>query len=221
VSIRNFIDGALTDAAGGETSAIVNPATGEEIDRAAASGPEDVDRAVRAARAAFDDWSTTTPATRSTALLALADALEEHVDEFATLEASSAGHPIESFKDDEMPAIADCLRFFAGAARCLEGKAAGEYLPDLTSIIRREAVGVVGQIAPWNYPLMMAAWKIGPSLAAGNTVILKPAPNTPATAVLMAELAAEVLPKGVLNVVCGGDDAGRSLVTTTRSTWCR
>jgi len=212
-TFQNFIGGELVDAASGDTTPIVNPATGEEFARAAASGAEDVDRAVRAARGAFDGWSHATPAERSTALLALADAIDGDVDTLARLEAESAGHPIESFKEDEIPPISDCLRFFAGAARCLDGKASGEYLEGYTSIIRREAIGVIGQIAPWNYPLMMATWKIAPSLAAGNTVVLKPAPNTPSTAVRLAELAADILPEGVLNVVAGGDEAGKALVT--------
>ena len=211
-SVQNVIAGEAVDAASGRTLALVNPATGEELGQAPDSGAEDVTRAVAAARGAFEGWSTTTPAERSAALLALADALEGDIDELAQLEASSAGHPIESFKEDEMPPIADCLRFFAAAARCMDGKASGEYLEGYTSIIRREAVGVVGQIAPWNYPLMMAAWKVGPALAGGNTVILKPAPNTPQTAVRMAQLAAEILPAGVLNVVCGGDETGKALV---------
>ena len=143
---------------------------------------------------------------------ALADAIEEHADELATLESENAGKPIEAVKADEIPAIVDPLRFFAGAARCMEGKAAGEYIEGYTSIIRREPVGVVGQIAPWNYPLMMAVWKIAPALAAGCTTVLKPAPTTPLSAVRLAELAAEILPRGVLNVVVGGNDPGAALV---------
>jgi betaine-aldehyde dehydrogenase len=147
-------------------------------------------------------------------MLRLADLIEEHGDELASLEARNAGKPIEAVKADEIPFMADNLRFFAGAARCLEGRAAGEYVSGYTSIIRREPIGVIGQIAPWNYPLMMAVWKIGPALAAGNTVVLKPAETTPLTTLKLAELAAEVLPAGVLNVVCGhGDPAGRALVT--------
>src|SRR6476660_5986691 len=188
--VHNVIAGEAVDAASDKTIALINPATGDEIAVAPDSGPDDVARAVAAAREAFDGWSRTTPAERSAALLALADALDGDVDTLAELEATSAGHPIGSFVEDELPPITDCLRFFAGAARCLEGKAAGEYVEGYTSFVRREPVGVVGQVAPWNYPLMMAAWKIGPALAAGNTVVLKPAPNTPQTAVRMAELAA-------------------------------
>ena len=143
-------------------------------------------------------------------LLKLADAIEEHADELAELESDNAGKPIAAFRDDEIPFMVDNLRFFAGAARCLEGRAAGEYMSGYTSIIRREPVGVIGQIAPWNYPLMMAVWKIGPALAAGNTIVLKPAETTPLTTLKLAEFAAEIFPKGVLNVITGhGDPAGQ------------
>ncbi|MEI2701281.1 MAG: gamma-aminobutyraldehyde dehydrogenase [Baekduia sp.] len=214
-TLKNLIDGEAVDAASGETTAIINPATGEEIGQAPASTSADVDRAVTAARAAFDGgWSTTTPGERAHALLQLADAIEEHADELAVLESENAGKPLAAVKGDEIGAMADQIRFFAGAARCMEGKAAGEYLEGYTSMIRREPVGVVGQIAPWNYPMMMAAWKIGPALATGNTVVLKPAPNTPVTTIRMAELAAEFFPKGVFNVVCGTDEAGKAIVAS-------
>ena len=173
-TLSNFIDGESA-ASAGESEAVLNPATGEEIARASQSSAEDVDRAVGAARRAFDGWSNTTPAQRSQALLGLADLIEEHGDELARIEALNAGKPIEAAKNDEIPVMADNLRFFAGAARCLEGRAAGEYMEGYTSFTRREAVGVIGQITPWNYPLMMAIWKIGPALAAGNTIVLKPA----------------------------------------------
>jgi len=213
-TLRNFVDGEHVDPAEGRSEPILNPATGEQIATAPLSDAADVDRAVQAARRAFDGWSNATPAERSTALLKLADAVEEHGDELAELEALDAGKPIEAVKADEIPVVADNLRFFAGAARHLEGLAAGEYMADHTSIIRREAIGVVGQIAPWNYPLMMAGWKIGPALAAGNTVVLKPAETTPLTTLRLAELAADLLPKGVLNVIAGhGDPAGQALVT--------
>ncbi len=212
-TLRNFIDGEQAPSEG-ETEAILNPATGEELARAHNSTPLDVDRAVRAARAAFDGWSQTTPAQRAMALLALADAIEEHGEEIARLEALNAGKPLTAVARDELPAMADNLRFFAGAARCLEGRAAGEYLEGYTSFTRREAVGVIGQITPWNYPLMMAIWKIAPALAAGNTIVLKPAETTPITTVRLAELAAEILPKGVLNVVTGrGEPAGQALIS--------
>src|SRR5918995_3140781 len=193
--LQNFIDGEFVDAAEGSTE-------------------EDVNRAVAAAKAAFPGWSTTTPAERATAMLKLADILDEHAEELSDLEAADAGKPRNAFLEDEMPAVSDTLRFFAGAGRVPEGQASGEYVSGRTSIIRREPAGVVGQIAPWNYPLMMAAWKIGPALAAGCTIVLKPAETTPITTVRLAEYAAEVLPKGVLNVITGhGQPAGSSLVT--------
>jgi betaine-aldehyde dehydrogenase len=168
---------------------------------------------VRAARRAFDGWSQATPAERSAALLALADAVEGNSEEIARLEALNAGKPIEAVSSDELPVMADNLRFFAGAARTLEGRAAGEYMQGYTSFVRREAVGVIGQITPWNYPLMMAIWKIAPALAAGNTVVLKPAETTPVTTVRFAQLAAEILPPGVLNVVMGpGEPTGQALL---------
>src|ERR1700733_7216689 len=201
-TLSNFIDGESV-ASSGETEAILNPATGEEIARAPISSPEDVDRAVKAARGAFDGWSGTTPAQRAQALLALADLIEEHGDEIARMEALNAGKPIEATRNDEIPVMADNLRFFAGAARCLEGRAAGEYMEGYTSFTRREAVGVIGQVTPWNYPLMMAIWKFGPAIAAGNTAVLKPAETTPLTTIRLAELAAEILPKGVLHGVMG------------------
>jgi betaine-aldehyde dehydrogenase len=212
--LQNFIDSEPVDPAEGQTEPILNPATGEVIAEAPLSTAEDVDRAVKAARRAFEGWSTSTPGERAAALLKLADTLEEHTDELVELETDNAGKPINAFRDDEMPFLVDNLRFFAGAARCLEGKSAGEYMSGYTSIIRREPVGVVGQISPWNYPLMMAIWKIGPALAAGNTIVLKPAETTPLTTLKLAEYAAEIFPKGVLNVITGhGEPAGSSLVT--------
>jgi betaine-aldehyde dehydrogenase len=213
-TLQNFVDGAFVDAVEGRTEPIVNPATGEEIALAQVSDEQDVDRAVAAARRAFPTWSDTTPGERAHALLRLADAIEAHADEIAELESADAGKPLAAVREDELPVMADNLRFFAGAARCLEGKAAGEYLKGYTSMIRREPVGVVGQIAPWNYPLLMAIWKIGPALATGNTIVLKPAETTPLTTLKLADLAAEVLPAGVLNVITGhGDPAGARLVT--------
>ncbi|HTQ68177.1 MAG TPA: gamma-aminobutyraldehyde dehydrogenase [Solirubrobacteraceae bacterium] len=211
-TLSNFVDGEPLPAEG-DTEAVLNPATGEELARAPVSSAEDVDRAVGAARRAFDGWAATTPAQRAEALLALAEAIDEHADELARLEALNAGKPIEAVKGDELPVMADNLRFFAGAARTLEGRAAGEYMEGYTSFTRREAVGVIGQITPWNYPLMMAIWKIGPALAAGNTVVLKPAETTPITTVRMAELAADIFPKGVLNVLTGpGRPTGQALL---------
>ena len=213
-TLQNFIDSEPSDPAEGQTEPILNPATGEVIANAPLSTEEDVNRAVKSARAAFAGWSTTTPGERALALLKLADAIEEHADELSELESDNAGKPISAFRDDEIPFMVDNLRFFAGAARCMEGRAAGEYTTGYTSIIRREPIGVIGQIAPWNYPLMMAIWKIGPALAAGNTIVLKPAETTPLTTLKLAELAGEIFPKGVLNVITGhGNPAGSSLVT--------
>jgi betaine-aldehyde dehydrogenase len=193
---------------------VINPATREVIASAPLSSEEDVDRAVAAAKGAFETWSATTPAERSAALLKLADRIEENADEIADIESANAGKPRQAFLEDEVPAMADQLRFFAGACRVMEGKAAGEYLEGYTSIVRREPIGVIGQIAPWNYPMMMAVWKIGPALATGNTVVLKPAETTPMSALKMAELAADLFPEGVFNVVTGhGEPTGSTLVT--------
>ena len=213
-TLQNFIGGQFVDPAEGQTEPVLNPATGEAIAQAPVSTAEDVERAVEAARKAFPEWGVTTPGERAEALLKLADALEEHGEEIAELEADNAGKPINAVREDEIPFMVDNLRFFAGAARTLEGRSAGEYVSGYTSFIRREPVGVVGQIAPWNYPLMMAVWKIGPALAAGNTIVLKPAETTPLTTLKLAEYAAEILPEGVLNVITGhGEPAGRALVT--------
>jgi betaine-aldehyde dehydrogenase len=211
--LQNFIDGEFVSAAEGGTDAVLNPATGEEIAQVASSTQADVDRAVQAARKAFDaGWSTATPGERSLALLRIADAIEERGEELSQLESTNVGKPIEAMREEILPFMVDNLRYFAGAARNMEGKPAGEYVEGYTSWIRREPVGVVGQIAPWNYPLMMAVWKIGPALATGNTIVLKPAPTTPITTVKLAEICAEFLPKGVLNVITGGNDPGAALV---------
>jgi len=212
-TLQNFIDGEQVPASG-DTEPILNPATGEELTRAPLSSAEDVDRAVQAARRAFGGWSQTTPAERALALLALADMVEQNGEEIAREEALNAGKPLANVIGDEIPVMADNLRFFAGAARCMEGRAAGEYMDGYTSFTRREAVGVIGQITPWNYPLMMAVWKIGPALAAGNTIVLKPAETTPVTTVRFAERAAGILPKGVLNVITGhGEPTGQALIS--------
>jgi betaine-aldehyde dehydrogenase len=211
--LENFIDGAFRPSLDGASEPVLNPANGEEIAQAPLSGAGDVEVAVAAARRAFDGWSQTTPAERASALLGLAGAIEDHAEELARDEAINAGKPLAAVLSDEIGVMADNLRFFAGAARCMEGRAAGEYMAGRTSFIRREAVGVIGQIAPWNYPMMMAVWKIGPALATGNTIVLKPAETTPITTLRLAELAAEWLPAGVLNVICGhGDPAGQALV---------
>jgi betaine-aldehyde dehydrogenase len=212
--LQNFIDGEFVDPAEGAAEDVINPSTGEVIAQAPLSSAEDVDRAVAAARGAFDGWSRTTPRERSEMLLKLAEAILEHGDEFADIESADAGKPRQAFVDEELEMCADNLRFFAGAARNMEGKAAGEYVPNHTSYVRREPVGVCAQITPWNYPLMMAIWKIGPAFAAGCTSVLKPAENTPLSTFKLAEIAAEILPPGVFNVIGGhGDPAGAALVT--------
>ena len=209
---QQFIGGEWVDSASGETLAVENPANAQTIAHVQASSAEDVDRAVEAAAMAFETWKNTTPQDRSNALLKLADAIESRADELGRLESQNAGKPLGA-AIDEIPVVVDNLRFFAGAARLLEGKAANEYMADHTSFIRREPVGVVASIAPWNYPIMMAGWKIGPALAAGNTVVLKPSARTPLTALVLAELAAEILPPGVLNVITGtGATIGDPLV---------
>ena len=211
-TLQQFIGGEWVDSASGKTLEVENPANGQVIASVPASDAEDVDRAANAAAKAFETWQKTTPAERMTALLKLADAVDANADELARLESAHAGKPLNVAAVD-IPVVADNLRFFAGAARNLEGKAANEYIAGRTSIIRREPVGVVASIAPWNYPLMMAGWKIGPALAAGNTVVLKPASRTPLTAIKLAEIAAGILPPGVLNVITGtGDVVGSALV---------
>ena len=209
---QQFIGGEWVDSASGETLAVENPANGQVIANVQASGAEDVDRAVEAAATAFQTWQHTTPQDRSIALLKLADALEARGEEIGRLESQNAGKPVGA-AIDEVPVVVDNLRFFAGAARVMEGKAANEYMAGHTSMIRREPVGVVASIAPWNYPIMMAGWKIGPALAAGNTVVLKPSIRTPLTALVLAEIASEILPPGVLNVITGsGATIGDPLV---------
>ena len=209
---QQFIGGKWVDSATGETLAVENPANGQVIANVQASGAEDVDRAVEAAATAFQTWQHTTPQDRSIALLKLADALEARGEEIGRLESQNAGKPVGA-AIDEVPVVVDNLRFFAGAARVMEGKAANEYMAGHTSMIRREPVGVVASIAPWNYPIMMAGWKIGPALAAGNTVVLKPSIRTPLTALVLAEIASEILPPGVLNVITGsGATIGDPLV---------
>src|SRR4051794_16478606 len=194
--IKNFIAGEEKPAAEGGTEPVINPATGEQIAVTPLSTQFDVDAAVAAAKDAFDEWGQTTPQERALALLKIADAVEEAGEEFSQMESLNVGKPIEAMRE-EIPVCVDNLRFFAGAARNLEGKAAGEYMQGYTSMIRREPVGVVGQVAPWNYPLMMAVWKIGPALATGNTVVLKPSEQTPMTAARLAQICAEYLPNGV------------------------
>ncbi len=210
--IHNVIDGKLIPAADGRTTAVIDPRTGAAYDTAALSGPADVDAAYDAAKRAFATWRRTTPAERQKLLLALAAALEARAEDLLAAEVRDTGKPVELTRDEEITVGIDQLRYFAGMARSLEGAAAGEYLAGHTSYVRREPVGVVGQVAPWNYPFMMAIWKIAPALAAGNTVVLKPSDTTPASASLVGEIAAGILPPGVLNVVCGDRDTGRLVV---------
>ena len=211
-TFQNFIGGEWVDAAGGETFESVTPATGERVGTFPKSGLEDVDRAVAAAKEALPEWLETTPGERAELLLKLADLIDEHAEELAKLESTNVGKPL-SYARDEMPVCSDNIRFFAGAARVLEGRAAGEYMRGYTSFLRREPLGIVAGIVPWNYPLMMAVWKLAPALAAGNVQVLKPSEQTPLTILRFAELAAEVMPAGVLNVVTGdGVPAGEALV---------
>jgi 1-pyrroline dehydrogenase len=209
---QNFVGGEWVDAVEGETMEVLNPATGETIAEVPRGSQADVDRAVEAAKRALPEWLETTPGERAELLLKLADAIEENADELAQIESTNVGKPLGAAKD-EMPICTDNIRFFAGAARILEGRSAGEYMRGYTSMIRREPLGVVGGIAPWNYPLMMAVWKLAPALAAGNVQVLKPSEQTPLTALRFAQLASEVLPPGVLNVITGdGEPVGAGIV---------
>ncbi|MFD0141947.1 MULTISPECIES: aminobutyraldehyde dehydrogenase [unclassified Streptomyces] len=210
-TVRNHIAGTDRPAASGATMELVDPATGRVHSHAPRSGRADTDAACAAAAAAYRHWSTTTPAVRQRALLGIADAVEAHADAFTAAETGDTGKPRHQFRTEELPAIIDTLRFFAGAARNLPGVAAAEYTEGRTSLLRREPVGVCAQITPWNYPLMMAVWKVAPAIAAGNTTVLKPADTTPSSSALLARVAAEHLPPGVLNVVCGDRDTGRAL----------
>ena len=209
---RNFINGKHVDAADGSTLDIINPATGKVYATSPNSRQADIDAAMHAAQQAFEVWKESTPSERSLALFRIADAIEARQDEFIALEVENCGKPVAITTAEEIPPMVDQIRFFAGAARMLEGKSAGEYMKGFTSMIRREPVGVCAQVAPWNYPMMMAVWKFAPAIAAGNSVVLKPSDTTPATTVLLAEIAAQFLPTGVFNVVCGDRDTGRTMV---------
>jgi betaine-aldehyde dehydrogenase len=211
-AFQNFVDGKLVDAADGRTTAVVDPVTGEQYATAPLSGPADVDAAMAAAATAFESWRDTTPSERSLALFRIADAVESRADELIEREVRNTGKPIHLTRSEEIPPMVDQIRFFAAAARHLEGKSAGEYMAGHTSMIRREPVGVCAQVAPWNYPMMMAVWKFAPAIAAGNTVVLKPSDTTPSSTTLLAEIAAEFLPAGVLNVICGDRDTGRAMI---------
>ncbi|WP_340539379.1 gamma-aminobutyraldehyde dehydrogenase [Nocardioides sp. GXZ039] len=211
-TFKNVVNGELVDSLSGETYDVIDPTTGEIYASAPLSGAEDVDRAYAAAAEAFETWGDTTPQDRSNALLQIAGAIEDRIEEINSVECLDTGKPLGVTMAEEMPYASDHFKFFAGAARLLEGKSAGEYLAEHTSWIRREPVGVVGQVTPWNYPLMMMIWKIAPALAGGNTIVLKPSDTTPASSSLLAEICQEFLPPGVLNLVCGDRDTGRAIV---------
>ncbi|GAA4945741.1 gamma-aminobutyraldehyde dehydrogenase [Actinoplanes utahensis] len=210
--LRNFVAGSYRDTEDGLTSPVIDPSTGETYAHAPVSSGRDVESAVEAAERGFEIWRDSTPAERQRALLRIADAIEARADEIVAAEVRNTGKPVAATRAEEMGPILDELRFFAGAARVLEGKSAGEYLRDHTSFVRREPIGVCAQITPWNYPMVMGVWKFAPAIAAGNAVVLKPSDTTPVSTLLLAEIAAEFLPPGVLNVVCGDRDTGRALV---------
>lgn len=210
--LQNFINGQYVDAHSGEVSEVINPSTGQTYATAPISDQADVDTAMEAASAAFDQWRDATPSERQRALLKIADAFESRADELVAIESENTGKPLALTHSEEVPPMLDQIRFFAGAARMLEGRSAGEYMRGHTSMIRREPIGVIAQVAPWNYPMMMAVWKWAPAIAAGNTVVLKPSDTTPASTVWMAQILAEHLPAGVFNVVCGDRATGRTLV---------
>ena len=211
-SLQNFINGQSLPSKSGRTSEVINPATGAAYATAAVSDAADIEVAMKAAKNAFVDWRDSTPSERQRALLKIADALESRADELIAIECENTGKPIGLTSSEEVPPMIDQIRFFAGAARNLEGKSAGEYMKGMTSFIRREPIGVCAQVTPWNYPMMMATWKWAPAIAAGNTVVLKPSDTTPASTLFMAEVMSEFLPDGVFNVVTGDRDSGRLLV---------
>jgi betaine-aldehyde dehydrogenase len=210
--VQNFVDGKAVEAQDGRRSDLIDPSTGEVFGSAPVSGEADVDAAYAAAARAFESWRDTTPSERQLALLKFADAIEAHAEDLIAAECQNTGKPTELMRSEEIPPSVDQIRFFAGAARLLEGRGAGEYMAGHTSYIRREPVGVVGQVTPWNYPMMMAVWKFAPALAAGNCLVLKPSDTTPVSTAMMAEIASEFFPPGVFNVICGDRDTGRALV---------
>ncbi|MGH2808087.1 MAG: gamma-aminobutyraldehyde dehydrogenase [Actinomycetota bacterium] len=212
-TLQNFIDGSYVDAVEGKTAPLIDPSTGQTFAQAPVSTAPDIDAACRAARRAFESWRDTTPSERSLAILKIADAIEARGEELVRLECENTGKPFQMTMEEELPPMVDQIRFMAGAARVLEGRAAGEYMAGHTSFIRREPVGVCAQVTPWNYPMMMAVWKWAPAIAAGNTVVLKPSDTTPVTTVMMAEIMAEFLPPGVFNVICGDRDTGAALIS--------
>ena len=213
VALKNFVNGEYAAAASDQVSEIVDPSTGEAYAQAPVSGPADVEAALRAAAGAFEGWRDTTPAERSLALLRMADAVQARAEDLVAAECRNTGKPVGITMADEIPPLVDEIQFFAGAARILQGTSAGEYLAGHTSVLRRVPVGVCAQVTPWNYPMMMAVWKFAPAIAAGNTVVLKPSDTTPVTTLLLAEIAAEFLPPGVFNVICGNPGTGRALVS--------
>ena len=210
--LSNFINGKSVQSSSGKTSDLINPSTGEAYAKAPVSNSADIDLAMKSATDAFVGWRDSTPSERQRALLKIADALESRAEEIVAIESRNTGKPLAITMSEEIPPMIDQIRFFAGAARNLEGKSAGEYMHGMTSIIRREPIGVCAQVTPWNYPMMMAVWKWAPAIAAGNTVVLKPSDTTPASTVFMAEVMSEFLPDGVFNVLCGERDTGRALV---------
>ena len=210
--LSNFINGKPVESTSGETTTLINPATAQPFATAPKSNAADVDLAMKSAAAAFEGWRDSTPSERQRALLKIADAIEARADEFVATESENCGKPMGLTASEEVPPMLDQIRFFAGAARNLEGKSAGEYMRGMTSFIRREPIGVCAQVTPWNYPMMMAVWKWAPAIAAGNTVVLKPSDTTPASTVLMAQIMSEFLPEGVINVICGERETGALLV---------
>ena len=211
-ALQNFVNGKFVDSKSGKTTDLVNPATGKVFATAPNSNEADIDAALNAAAAAFPGWRDSTPSVRQKALLKIADALEANAEKLVAIESENCGKPVSVTMSEEIPPMIDQIRFFAGAARNLEGKSAGEYMNGMTSFIRREPIGVCAQVTPWNYPMMMAVWKWAPAIAAGNTVVLKPSDTTPASTLFMAEIMSEFLPAGVFNVVCGERDTGRALI---------
>ena len=209
--LHNIINGEARPAASGETLDIVNPSTGAVYATSPKSGEGDVDAAFTAAGRAFEKWRWSTPSERQAALLAFADVIEDNADELVAIETENTGKPRNLTASEEIGPMVDQVRFFAGAARLLEGRASGEYMRGFTSSVRREPIGPVGQVAPWNYPMMMAIWKLAPALAAGNTVVLKPSDTTPASSVWLAEKLQDILPAGVMNLVCGDRETGAAL----------
>lgn len=210
--LKNFVNGQYVSSKSGETSDVINPANGEVYAKAAVSNDADIDAAYKVADKAFETWSQTTPSERQLALFRIADALEARAEEMADVESENTGKPRSTLVEYEVMVSVDQIRFFAGAARNLEGRATAEYAKDHTSSIRREPIGVIGQVTPWNYPLNMATWKFAPAIAAGNTVVIKPSDTTPASTLLLAEIASEFLPAGVFNVVTGNRDSGRAMI---------